>query len=150
MLNPRKTTWFMIADGARALLFESASPRSGWALVGEWVAPTRAPDSELGRDRPIRGRNIGTGAPFAIDAPSLHERAEAEFLEARASYLNEKAMKDAYSRLVLAAPPKALGVLRKALGQDAKERVIAEFDKDLTNTPSDKLLEYFTVHLERW
>lgn len=150
MSTPSKNTWFIVADGAKALVFQSAGARAGWTLIHEWRDAARVPDRDLGRDRPIRGRTIGTGAPFAIDAPSLHDAAERAFIEERAVFLNAAAAKNSFGKLVLAAAPKALGILRKALGPEASSRVIAVFDKDLTKTPGDELLKYFVQRLERW
>ena len=152
MLTPKRITWFLVADGAKARLFESYGPKAPWDRKGEWSdAGARAPSRELGRDRPARGRTIGTGAPFAVEAPaSLHDKAEEAFLAARAEELNQANSNDDFDQLAIAAAPAALGHLRKKLAAEVTAKLIGLFDKDLTNMADQDLHVYFLDKLERW
>jgi protein required for attachment to host cells len=49
-----------------------------------------------------------------------------------------------FDRLVIAAPPRALGVLRELLPQSVKSRIRAETAKDLLDEPPPKLRERLT------
>jgi len=151
MLTPKRITWFLIADGAKARLFESAGPKAEFTLKNEWSAPdARTPSRELGRDRPARGRNIGTGAPYAVDVPSPHNKAEEEFLTDGALDLNDAHKRDEFDQLLIAAPPTALGLLRKKLAPDVIAKLIGVLDKDLTYLPENDLHAYLLEALERW
>lgn len=148
---PKRKTWFLIIDGAKARLFESYGPNASWTLLKESEdEKARMPDRDLGTDRPVRGRNIGTGAPFAIDEPSLHDKAEDEFLAGWARRINEDKKKNKFKQLVLAAPPAALGALRKKLSTDVIENIVGAYDKDLTNIGDQDLHAYFKDKLEFW
>lgn len=148
---PKRKTWFLIADGAKARLFESKGPNAPWNLLKDKAEErARMPDRDLGRDRPARGRNIGTGAPFAIDEPSKHDKAEEEFLVGWAKAINEAKNKNEFDQLVLAAPPSALGTIRKKLSANVIEKIVGVFDKDLTNLDDQDLHAYFKDKLEFW
>ncbi len=57
--------------------------------------------------------------------------------------LDAGAARRRFDRLVLVAPPKTLGALRRALGELARSRVAAELKKDLVNVSEHDL----PVHL---
>ncbi len=148
---PKRRTWFLIADGAKARLFESKGPKARLTLKCDWSNPNaRMMARDLGRERPVRGRTIGTGAPYAVDAPSPHEKAETAFVAARAVDINEGHKKGAFDQLIIAAPPSALGLLRKNLTPEVAAKMVGAFDKDLTNYSDRDLHAYFLDNLERW
>ncbi|WP_411816071.1 host attachment protein [Hyphococcus sp. DH-69] len=141
----------MVTDGAKARLYESQGPRTDFSLKNEWLEKeARTPSRELDSERPVRGRTIGTGAPYAVDVPSSHEKAKAHFLSARAEDINAGHEDAKFDQLVIAAAPSALGILRKKLSTDVITKLIAILDKDLTNFSDQDLHSYFIERLERW
>ncbi|MFA9551022.1 MAG: host attachment protein, partial [Hyphomicrobium sp.] len=62
-----------------------------------------------------------------------------------AAYVEERLAENAFSRLVLVAPPVTLGDLRTALSKAVRERVSAELDNDLTNTPVEELPKHLAT-----
>lgn len=151
MKIPKRTTWFFIADSAKARLFESTGPQGDWSLTNEWSDDdARAPSRDLERDRPTRGRTIGTGAPFAVEGKSEHDKAGEAFLAARAQDLAEAVGQSKFDQLVISAPPGALGLLRKKLHVDVTATLIGVYDKDLTNESERGLHDYFIDKLEHW
>ncbi len=151
MKLPKRTTWFLIADSAKARIFESSGPKGVWTLVEETADDdARKPSRDLGRDRPPRGRTIGTGAPFAVTESSEHEKAGQAFLFARVQRIVEAGKQDRFDQLVIAAPPAALGAIRKQLSVETTATLIGVYDKDLTNETEQDLHEYFLEKLERW
>jgi len=151
MFHPSRITWFMVADGTKARLFESSGRPEGWKLVNEWQDEmARSPSRDLGDDRPARGVKSGSGSRYAIDVSDEHEKAEASFIQERATFLNSSAADGAYDQLVLTAPPTALGIFRKRLSPDATAKYVSVLDKDLTNMPEQELYEYFKNNIERW
>lgn len=152
MLTPKRKTWFLVADGAKARLFESCGPNTTFTLQNEWLNDeARTPDRDLGRERPVRSRTIGTGAPYAIASRSSpHDKAEEAFLAARAHDINEGNKKQVFDQLVICAPPAALGILRKRLATEVNAAIIGIVGKDLTNSTEADLQAYFVEKLERW
>jgi protein required for attachment to host cells len=151
MYRPKRKTWFMIADGAKARLFESLGPRERWELIHAWDdAAARMPTRELGDAPPVRGRNIGSGGRYAVEVKSEHDKAEASFIHECTKFLNSALLDKSFDQLVLAAPPGALGEFRNCLSSDIISNFIGVFDKDLTNMPDQELFDYFKKHLVRW
>ncbi|MAW80419.1 MAG: hypothetical protein CMI63_09280 [Parvularcula sp.] len=151
MKLPKRTTWFLIADSAKARIFESSGPGGTWALVEETAdEDARKPSRDLGRDRLPRGRAIGAGAPFSVTESDDHEKAGQEFLLARVQDIVEAEKKERFDQLVVAAPPAALGVIRKKLPAETTAKLIGVYDKDLTNETERELHDYFLEKLERW
>jgi len=149
MLIPKRRTWFFVADGAKARLFESLGFREPWNLKKEWRDDdARLPARDLEKERPGRGHTIGAGARYSIVKRSKHDAAESAFAKARIEFINSAL--EEFDQLVLAAPPAALGEIRKGLSADVIAKFIGVFDKDLTNMPDQELHEYFQRRLERW
>lgn len=136
------SVWVFVCNGAKAKAFEKVSGGDAWRVVWrDESADARKFTRELGRDRPARGRTIGTGEPFAIDAASLHERAEQDFILKCAGFLNAQAAQKTFDSMILADDPRALGVLQPLLGEDVAQRLKMVVNKDLTNLPTDKIAQ---------
>ncbi|MEO5373172.1 MAG: host attachment protein [Alphaproteobacteria bacterium] len=130
----RSITWILVADGARARLLVSDGP-GGTLAVGEELdfIGTRLASRDIGSDRPGRASD-GTGSGrHAIEPPTDPRRHNAvAFARSLVEMLEEGLGRGAYERLVLVAPPRALGDLRTLLPDAVRERVIAELNNDLT------------------
>lgn len=136
----KTVTWVLIADGAQARVLENTGPGKGLKQVEglDWaIDPLQA--QEIVTDRP--GSKSGGGALGGGMAPRTDpvEHRETEFVKSVAATLDRHQQKGAFDRLVIAAAPVALGDLRKAISPAVKKTVIAELNKDLTNTPTAQL-----------
>ena len=139
-------TWIVIADGDAAKFFEHDGPGKGMrALPDLEMSQAHLKSGDIMADRP--GRSGGTGASgtrsaveYKSDPVDVRER---QFVEHLAKVLDAKLAEGAFSRLIIAAAPIALGELRPALSEGEKKTIIAELPKDLTNIPTAKLAEHF-------
>jgi protein required for attachment to host cells len=136
-----KTTWIVIADGARARIAINDGIGKGLkpALDYEFAAP-HAPSGRMISDRPGRQADPGGGASHGVE-PRLdrHDYEKVLFARDIAAALEEAAHRKAFDRLVLVAPPAALGRLRAALSSNLRQQVAAEISKDLTHLPLHKV-----------
>jgi protein required for attachment to host cells len=140
-------TWILVADGARAAFWQNLGPGKGIAPVDEEPSLEQPdpPTREVGSDRPGRVHDrFGPGRHAMAPRVDWHRFAEAEFARAVAKLLDDAAKADRFDRLVLVAPPKALGDLRASLGDAAKGRVSGDLNKDLTHLDAQEL----AAHLE--
>lgn len=64
---------------------------------------------------------------------------EATFAKQLALRLNEGALKDRYSDLVLVADPQTLGQMRPLLHKEVQDRMLGEIAKTLTNSPLEDI-----------
>ena len=141
---PKKITWILVADGARARVLMNQGIGKGLepAVNGEMVHAV-PPTRELGTDRPGRAQQRGTAGRHAIQPHVDWHRFEKEkFSREMAALLDAAAERGAFDRLVLIAPPRTLGDLRSALGAKARGKVHAEVDKDLTHVTVQELPDY--------
>lgn len=127
--------WVLVADSARARLFEQLPGEKQLREIADFPNPDgRAQERELtsdaqGRvfDRGRDGQSHGAGPEVsAVDhAVDVFARDLAERLE--------KARKGhRYDRLALIAAPRFLGKLRGSMGKDLRATVGEEIDKDLS------------------
>ena len=135
----KRITWFCVADAGTARIKQSAARRGPL----ESVATLNHAAYEHGRyEEAGKGQeSMGTAHHGFQDAEGPIRKEKREFAAAVAEFLDAAAMRGAYHRLVLAAPPKFLGDLRAALGAKAKAMVAGEIAKDLTKESDTELAE---------
>lgn len=155
-------TWFLVADGRRARVLArhshdalrdlerladaqgAAGSKSSQTVSNgrlEQHAALEISDDELYdiQDRPPRAFDrVGAGR-HGMEKRDLHEAEEEKFLQRVADHVTEAAKRGAFAHLVIAAPPRALGILRNVLPADVKARIKAETAKDLVDEPTDRL-----------
>jgi protein required for attachment to host cells len=101
------------------------------------------PSRDLGTDRPGRLDAMPGGPRSAVEQTDFHERAEEDFLRKAADALDEALDAGTIRSLVVAAPPRALGILRRRFSADLKRAIRAEIDADIAHMPITELQTYF-------
>ena len=139
-------TWIVLADGDAAKFFEHEGPGKGLrALPDLEMSQAHLKSGDIMADRP--GRSGGSGAAGSRSSVEYKSNPvdvrERRFVENLAKVLDAQLAEGAFTRLIIAAAPIALGELRPALSDAVKKAVIAELPKDLTNIPTAKLAEHF-------
>lgn len=145
MLQPRKTTWVVIADGARAFVMANRGPGTGLSLVPGTMREKEVPKTtELGTDRPGRSFNSDRSGMRHGMEPRVdwHQFEKQKFAHAMAKLLDEARTRNAFDRLVLVAPPETLGELRAKLDKQTQALVTGELAKDLTKHPIPDLPDH--------
>lgn len=134
-------TWILIADGSRARVLENHGPKRGASEVGGLRFETVVPRThDLMTDRLPRSSESANPARHAIEPHSdPREALKTEHLEKVAAVVDEKAAAAGVDRLIVVAPPHALGVLREVLPHRLKALVTGEVAKDLTKVPDGEL-----------
>jgi protein required for attachment to host cells len=133
--------WAVVADGGRLRVLSQPHRAASWAELPEFAEERHSPPAHLlGSDRP--GRNVAGpgGARHALEPRSdPHERREAAFAAEIAARLEAAAEAGRFARLLLAAPPRFLGELRRHLGPRCAAALGATLDADLTKLPEHDL-----------
>jgi len=129
--------WVLVGDGRRALFFSNHGDAE---LLDLRVIETRVDDNPStraqGSDAP--GRTFaaaGSHARSAMENADWHELEEERFARAMADRINIAAESGELKEIVIVAPPKTLGEIRKELSQKAQGKVAGELHKDLTKHP---------------
>lgn len=137
-------TWVLVADGARAKVYHNDGPGKGLAEVpGTEFADAHPATRDINADRPGRTFDRGGEGRHAKEPPSdPHREAKRKFAKQVADLLQDGLNRGAYDRLVLVAPPKALGDLRRQVGKGVQAKVSGELAKDLTHLSVHELPEH--------
>lgn len=128
-------TRVLVADGAKAMVFRNAGDAQAPNLkleksYGQDNPPTR----DQGADKPGR-TNDPFGRRSSMETPDWHRLAEDRFIQSLAADMAADLSAGAYEKLVVVAPPIALGTLRKAMSAAVLEAIACEIGKDLTKHP---------------
>jgi len=86
------------------------------------------------------GHARGGGAGFApsrgsFEETDFHQLEEDRFAAETAALLKKRALSNDFEQLIIIAPPKTLGELRKHYHKEVSERLAGELAKDLTGHP---------------
>lgn len=126
----------VVADGRKMLFFRNEGDAEHLNLVVERVREQDNPsDGDQSTDRPGRSfSSVGSGRS-AYEETDFHQLEEDRFAAETAELLRKRALRNDFEKLVIVAPPKTLGELRKAYHKEVEARLIGEIDKDLTGHP---------------
>ncbi|MCB9713884.1 MAG: host attachment protein [Myxococcales bacterium] len=133
--------WVVVADGARARIFESHHHAPGLrSVLGYELTIDRLRDHERWSDRAGTGhQRVGHGvhSMAASTDPSDHQH---ELLAKEvAAVLQHGRMAGRFDALLLVAAPAFLGRLRRALDPATRRLVVAEDAHDLSRLPEHEL-----------
>jgi protein required for attachment to host cells len=134
-------SYVLVADGAKMLFFRNEGDAENPNL--QVVAAEQQADD---RDRDIKtdmaGQKPGSpgmGGGSSANEADFHQQAEDRFAAEAADRINRAALANAFEQLIIVAPPKTLGELRKHYHKQVESRIAAEIPKDLTGHPVDRI-----------
>lgn len=133
-------TLVMAADGEKVLLFRNEGDEKYPVL--ETVLHQEQPHAaarEQGSDEPGRSFSSTGTQRSSYGETDWHDQDEERFA-VHAAELLEKAAAGTEAGIVVVAPPRTLGVLRKHWGRKTRARLLIEIDKDLTHHMTDDLI----------
>lgn len=126
----------VVADGRKMLFFRNEGDAQHLNLVVERVREQDNPsDGEQSTDRPGRSfSSVGPGRS-AYEETDFHQLEEDRFAADTAELLRKRALNNDFEKLIVVAPPRTLGELRKHYHKEVAARLTGELDKDLTGHP---------------
>ena len=130
----------LVGDGQKALFLRNRGNALHVDLVVERILEQdNPPTREQGTDRP--GRSIASPgvARSAMEEVDWHHLAKERFASELAEALHRHADANRFEKLVIIAPPKILGNLRRALHAEVVDRIAAEIPKELTSHPISEI-----------
>ena len=134
--------WLHPLDPTVYAMGEAGSTRAGRSSPAKPVPRLDAPQ---GGGPPGRAFESSGGARHAFE-PRLdpHLAAKRDFLVWLADWVDQNAGNDAFDRLALIAPTRALADLREALGPAARSRLVGVLAKDLVKVPDHDIPSHLT------
>jgi protein required for attachment to host cells len=130
----------VVADGEKMLLFRNqGDDQFPHLIVVEEGEQESLPNRELRRDLPGRSfSSVGPGRSAYKEADS-RQIGEDRFAADTAQMLNRRALENDFESLIIVAPPRTLGELRKYYHDELNRRLAGEVPKNLTNVPVNEI-----------
>jgi protein required for attachment to host cells len=136
-------TYILIADGSRArLVLSEGRGKPLTEVPGAEYQTALLPDRELQSDRPGRVHESASAVRHAIERDSLHRREKERFACYLANVLEEKFANHEFDRLVIAAAPEVLGIIRAELSHKLQGVILGEIAKDFTKVPNNEVRDH--------
>lgn len=143
------TTWVVIADAARARIVLSEGRNKPFRDIEQLVhGESRLRDTDRISDRPGRSFDSHGEGRHAMEPGTDPADQEAiRFAADIANHLRQARTGNEFDALVLVAPPRFLGLLRKAMDPGSRERVRAEIHKEFTQLDDEEIRRRIMEHL---
>lgn len=135
-------TFVVVADGQKMLLLRNEGDEEHPKLeVVRLRENDNPPTREQGSDAPGRSFSTAGTARSGYQETDFHQMEEDRFAIETAEILNKQALANRFDRLIVVAPPRTLGELRKHYHKEVEARLVGEIAKDLTGHPIDRIEE---------
>ena len=131
----------LVADGRKALFFRNEGDAEYPNLQVEHAEEQANPaDRDQKTDAAGAASTTRGGGQFSSGGGSMgetdfHQQEEDRFAAETADMLKRRALANDFEALIIVAPPKTLGELRKHYHKEVSDRLTGELAKDLTGHP---------------
>ena len=130
-------SFVVVADGKKMLFFRNEGDSQFPKLEVERKRETtdaydRDQKTDLAGQAPSGSSGAGYSSYGEVD---IHQREEERFAAETAEMLRKRALRNDFESLIIVAPPKTLGELRKHYHKEVEKRLAGEVAKDLTGHP---------------
>ena len=130
----------VVADGKKMLFFRNEGDAEFMKLE---VERKREQDNPATRDQKTAeaGRAFPSSGPghHAYSETDFHQLEEDRFAAETAEILKKRALNNDFDSLIVVAPPRTLGELRKHYHKEVEKRLSGEIAKDLTGHPVEQI-----------
>ena len=138
--------WVVVADGAKALILENHGDSKFPNLRTKETFEHRDPKtSEMGTDKPGRSYSSVGSVRSAMEQTDWHQQEEDRFLGRLAERLDKAVQGGEVKSMILVAPPRAIGALRKAMSSHVRGAIRAEVEKDYVKMPIDQIEKHLVA-----
>jgi protein required for attachment to host cells len=127
----------LVIDGRKMLFFRNQGDQNQIDLRTE--AHDERDDASFDRElkRDAQG-TASTSSGFGRDSmeeTDFKQQDEDNWVKEAAENLRKRALRNDFEALCIVAPPKALGVLRKALHKEVEKRLVCSINKEMSGRP---------------
>ena len=127
----------LVTDGRKTLFFRNEGDENQIDLRTEdFDEREDLKDRDMKSDAPgAIGQGGGYSGRVAYEDTNFHQQEEDRWAAAAADRVNRRVLRNDFDQLVIVAPPKTLGVLRKKLHKEAERKLLCEIPKEMTRRP---------------
>lgn len=134
--------WILVANGSRAKLFATDERAEKWDLREEFHHEESRTMSGRLLNQPDNPNAGSLNKPQPENQPDARQQLEVDRFARELAARLERGFDDhAYDRLVIAAPPGLLGMLRKLISTRVHQKLMLDFRADFMNVPDRELPE---------
>jgi protein required for attachment to host cells len=138
--------WVIVCDGAKALVLENTGNRLTPKLITREVYEQPDPKThEIGSDKPGRAVSSMGNGRSAVEQTDFHEQEEQRFLARLAARLDKAILGGETGSLIVVAPPRAIGLLRREFSKHVREALRAEVEKDYVKLPLSEIARHLAA-----
>lgn len=131
-------TWILVADGAQARIFLTYPGEPRWLELHDFKNPKSR----------MRGVQLLESPPDMDNGVLPRDREEVGFAHRLAKFLDVSLGRNTYDRLIVVAPPRFLGELRRELTKQVERRIVDCLTEDLVHLSPRELALHVQVHHE--
>lgn len=139
-MNLPHNTLVLVADGRKMLFLRN---HGEGAQIDLRLESHREQDNAANRDQatdaPGRSSGGGGNRSSAMGETNFHQIEEDRFAAEAADVLRVRALSGDFKSLVVVAPPRTLGELRKHYHKEVESRIVDELHKDLTGCSVEEI-----------
>jgi protein required for attachment to host cells len=137
MMDLPHRAFVVVADGKKMLFFRNEGDAEFPKLEVERKREQEdLSDQEMSTDKAGRTFDASGGAGrSAYEETDFHQLEEDRFAHETADMLKKRALRNEFEQLIIVAPPRTLGELRKHYHKEVEKRLAGEIAKDLTGHP---------------
>ena len=126
----------LVADGRKLLFLRNEGDGDYPNLVVEHAEEQENPATrDQATDSAGRASSPQGAAQSSVEPTDFYQIEEDRFAAAAADLLKKRALANDFESLIIVAPPRTLGELRKHYHKEVSQRLRGEIDKDLTGHP---------------
>lgn len=126
-------SFVLVVDGRKSLFFRNEGDAEYPNLIVEQAVEQNNPaDRDQKTDQAGQASSTTGGTMGETD---FHQQEEDRFAAETAEMLKRRALANEFEALIVVAPPKTLGELRKQYHKAVEDRLVGELAKDLTGHP---------------
>ncbi len=141
--------WVIVCDGRKALFFQNEGDTEFPILHAHEVMEHKLDaNRDIEADRPGRVHDSTSASRSGIEPIDHHDLEEKDFLAKVAKHLDQLVTSGKIHHLIMVAPPRALGAIRKIYSPAVKAALRAEIDQDLVKVPVAEIQDKFAVRGE--
>jgi protein required for attachment to host cells len=129
-------SWVVLADHQHLRVFQNDGPGRGLMPLQPYERTVhQAPSRDIVTDGPGKGVSGAGGRRHAMQPKTdPHRDSGASFIADAVDMLSTASKQGEFDRLVVVAPPRALGEIRAVLSADLKRKLVGELAQDLTKS----------------
>ena len=130
----------LVADGRKLLFLRNEGDAEHPDLKVERAQDHVNPaDHDQKTDRSGSAPSGNSRGGAAMGETDFHQLEEDRFAHEAADIINRRALRGDFEALIVVAPPRTLGELRKHYHKETERRITGELAKDLTGHPVDAI-----------